>query len=107
MKHKILVIGSGAREHAIVRALERSEQKKEIYCLASSINPGISELCCELTVGDINNPEFVVAYAKKTGTALAIIGPENPLACGVADALWNVNIKVVGPKKKTSTTRNI
>ena len=100
MKHKILVIGSGAREHAIVRALDRSEQKKEIYCLASSINPGISELCCELTVGDINNPEFVVPYAKKTGTALAIIGPENPLACGVADALWNVNIKVVGPKKK-------
>lgn len=100
MKHKILVVGSGAREHAIVRALDRSEQEKEIFCLASNMNPGISGLCGELAVGNINNPEFVVNYAKKIGTTLAVIGPESPLACGVADALWNVNIKVVGPKKK-------
>ena len=100
MKHKILVIGSGAREHAIVRALDRSEQEKEIFCLASNMNPGISELCGGFTVGNINNPEFVVSSAKKTGATLAIIGPESPLASGVADALWNVNVKVVGPKKK-------
>ena len=99
MKNKILVIGSGAREHAIIRALDRSPQEKEIYCLASNMNPGIAELCDELTIGNINDPDFVVSYAKEMGATLAIIGPENPLANGVADALWDGGIKVVGPKK--------
>jgi len=97
--NKILVIGSGAREHAIVRALDRSPQEKEIYCLASNMNPGIAELCDELTVGNINDPAFVVSYANETGVTLAIVGPENPLANGVADALWEAGVKVVGPKK--------
>ena len=99
MAKKILVIGSGAREHAIVRALDRSPQEKEIYCLASNMNPGIAELCDEILIGNFNNPDFVVSYAKETGTTLAIIGPENPLANGVADALWEAGVKVVGPKK--------
>ena len=99
MKNKILVIGSGAREHAIVRALDRSPQEKEIYCLASNMNPGIAEHCDEILIGNFNNPEFVVSYAKEVGTTLAIIGPENPLANGVADALWEAGVKVVGPKK--------
>ena len=99
MAKKILVIGSGAREHAIVRALDRSPQEKEIYCLASNMNPGIAELCDEILIGNFNDPDFVVSYAKETGTTLAIIGPENPLANGVADALWEAGVKVVGPKK--------
>jgi len=98
MRNKILVIGSGAREHAIVRALDRSPQEKEIYCLASNMNPGIAEHCDEILIGNFNN-EFVVSYAKEVGATLAIIGPENPLANGVADALWEAGVKVVGPKK--------
>ena len=99
MKNKILVIGSGAREHAIVRALDRSPQDKALYCLASNINPGISVLCNEFTVDNINHPEIVTNYAKEVGAGLAIIGPENPLSNGVADALWEAGVKVVGPKK--------
>ena len=99
MENNILVIGSGAREHAIVRALDRSPQEKAIFCLASNMNPGIAELCDRLTVGDINDPDFVIDYAKKSGATLAIIGPEKPLAKGVADALWSGGVKTVGPKK--------
>ena len=99
MVNKILVIGSGAREHAIVRALDRSTHEKEIYCLASNMNPGIAELCDEILIGNFNDHDFVVNYSKETGATLAIIGPENPLENGVADALWGVNVKVVGPKK--------
>ena len=99
MAQRILVIGSGAREHAIIRALDRSPQAKKIVCLASNMNPGIAELCDEILIGNFNNPEFVLSYAKETGATLAIIGPENPLANGVADALWDANVKVVGPKK--------
>ena len=99
MVNKILVIGSGAREHAIVRALDRSHQEKEIFCLASNMNPGIAILCDELLIGNFNDPDFVVNYTNEIGATLAIVGPENPLENGVADALWSVNVKVVGPKK--------
>ena len=99
MVNKILVIGSGAREHAIVRALDRSHQEKEIFCLASNMNPGIAELCEELLIGNFNDPDFVVNYTNEIEATLAIIGPENPLENGVADALWSVKVKVVGPKK--------
>ena len=99
MVNKILVIGSGAREHAIVRALDRSHQEKEIFCLASNMNPGIAALCDELLIGNFNDPDFVVNYTNEIGVTLAIIGPENPLENGVADALWGIKVKVVGPKK--------
>ena len=55
--------------------------------------------CNELAIGNINDSEFVVSYANKTDASLAVIGPETPLAKGVADALWDAGVKVVGPKK--------
>ena len=97
--YNILVVGSGAREHAIVRALNKSSRKKYLYCLASNMNPGIADLCVELKVGEINDPGFVVHYAQEISASLAIIGPEKPLENGVADALWDADIKTVGPKK--------
>ena len=100
MENKILVIGSGAREHAIIRAINASKLQKSIYCLASSMNPGIAELCDEILIGNFNDPSFVVDYAKEIKATLVIIGPEKPLSLGVSDALWNADIKVVGPKKK-------
>ena len=96
----ILIIGSGAREHAIARAIDASNKKKNIFCIASNLNPGIVELCDELIVGDFNDPSFVVAYAKEVNANLVIIGPENPLAQGVSDSLWEADIRVVGPKQK-------
>ena len=98
--NKILVVGSGAREHAIVKAIDRSKHRNEIYCAASSFNPGISELSNELIILDINNPDIIVKYANEKNISLCIIGPENPLSNGVADALSNDGVKVVGPKKE-------
>ena len=112
--HKVLVVGSGAREHAIIRALDRSSQKKEIYCLGTNENPGIHTLCESFTIEDINSPKIVKNYASKIQADLAIIGPEKPLSEGVSDALWNIGIQTVGPKKKhaqietsKSFTRNL
>jgi phosphoribosylamine--glycine ligase len=111
---KILVIGSGAREHAIVRALNRSPKKKEIYCLATNLNPGISEVCTDLIVCDINDPVFVKNFAQDHKFDFAIIGPENPLANGIADILSDIKIGTIGPKKELaqietskSFTRNL
>ena len=95
----ILIIGSGAREHAIVRAIERSPKNKKIFCLGSNVNPGIAELCDDFMVANINHTQTITNYANKKAADLAIIGPENPLAIGVADALWDVGVKVIGPMK--------
>jgi phosphoribosylamine--glycine ligase len=95
----ILVIGSGAREHAIVRTLDQSPKNKEIFCLGSNINPGIAELCADLKVANINDTHIIASYAKKKAIDLAIVGPENPLAVGVADVLCDRDVRVVGPKK--------
>ena len=100
MTKKILVLGSGAREHSIIKAIERSSKPNEIFCIASSINPGITNLCKEFIIDDFNNPEVVTKYATEKNISLVIIGPEKPLQKGVADALWNAKIKVVGPKKE-------
>ncbi len=97
--NKILVIGSGAREHAIAKALFRSTKNKKIYCLASNMNPGIAELCDEIIIDDINNPQIAGNYAKEIMATFAIIGPENPLANGVSDMLWDLGIPTIGPKK--------
>ena len=95
----VLLIGSGAREHAIARAIDNSQKDSAIHCFASNMNPGIADLCSRLALGNINDPKAVVEYARETSSTMAIIGPENPLAAGVADALWDMGIKVVGPKK--------
>ena len=100
MTKKILVLGSGAREHSIIKTINRSSKPNEIFCIASNMNPGIANLCKEFIIDDFNSPEIVTKYATKKNISLTIIGPENPLQKGVADAIWNAKIKVVGPKKE-------
>jgi len=97
MSERVLIIGSGAREHAIAAALARSPQPKELFCFGSAHNPGIAALTSAYTTGNINNPAAVTDFAAHQQATLAIIGPENPLAAGVADALWAAGIPTVGP----------
>lgn len=95
----ILLVGSGAREHAIARALAISPQNPAIACFASNNNPGIQELAEHFKAGNINDPAAAVTFAKQFGADLAIIGPEAPLEAGVADALWSTGIPTIGPRK--------
>ena len=99
MSENILLVGSGAREHSIAKAIDRSTNSSHIFCLASNMNPGIASLCKEFIIDDFNNPETVSSYATKNNISMAIIGPENPLQNGVVDSLWNLGVGVVGPKK--------
>lgn len=95
----ILIVGSGAREHAIAKALYRSSKEKIICCLATNNNPGIKKLCFDFQIVDINNNKIILKYSKEQHINLAIIGPENPLANGVVDLLTKNGIGVVGPTK--------
>jgi phosphoribosylamine--glycine ligase len=96
----VLLIGSGAREHAIARAIHASPQKADLVCFGSNWNPGIRELSTAYTVGKVTDAGAVTAFAREHAADLAIVGPEAPLAAGVADALWAGGIPVVGPKER-------
>ena len=91
---RVLVIGTGGREHAIVRALSRDPAVSELH--AAPGNPGIGELA-RLHEVKAADPADVTRLAKRLGADLVVIGPEAPLVSGVADALRDGGIAVFGP----------
>ncbi len=95
----ILIVGSGAREHAIARSIKKSKIPNKLYCFASNRNPGIKEVSKILEIGKTSDPQAVSSFAAKHSIDLAIIGPEAPLANGVVDSLQEINIQCVGPTK--------
>jgi phosphoribosylamine--glycine ligase len=91
----ILVIGQGAREHAITQKLLRDP---DVQVICAPGNPGIAEIA-QVDAVDITDVLSVVALAKKHKPDLVVIGPEAPLVAGVADELHNAGFKVFGPSK--------
>ncbi len=100
MKERVLIVGSGAREHAIAVALARSPQKSELLCFGSIANAGLLPMCSELATGNISDVSAVTQFAADHKATLAIIGPEAPLAAGLADALWAGGVPTVGPRRE-------
>lgn len=96
----ILIVGSGAREHAISKSLSRSKHAPNLFCCGTSSNPGIAELTQGYWTGDITDLDQVIHHATQWQVSLAIIGPEAPLERGLADALAACGIAVIGPKKQ-------
>lgn len=99
MTDRILVIGGGAREHAIVEALARSPQTPELYAALSNANPGILGLVAGHKLVKETDVPAVVAYAKEIGATLACVGPEAPLMAGLTDALASEGIAVASPSQ--------
>jgi phosphoribosylamine--glycine ligase len=93
---KILVIGSGAREHAIVNALLRDTTAHEIVVAPG--NAGIAAVVETVSLNTTDGP-LIADYAMEQGVELVIIGPEAPLVAGVANALRAVGVPVFGPDK--------
>ncbi len=97
---KVLIIGSGGREHAIAYKLSKSSKVTEIHAIPG--NPGISKLgtCHEGSVEDL---EYILSFVEEHNIDLTVIGPEVPLCLGLSDLLEAHGHKVFGPCKAAST----
>ena len=98
---KILVLGSGAREHAITKALIRTGTPAANVVVAPG-NAGIAKDAHTEPNLNANDPAAVTAFAKEHNIGLVIIGPEAPLVAGVSDALREAGIDVFGPSKQAA-----
>ena len=93
---KVLVIGSGGREHALVWKLSQSPRVDKIFCTPG--NAGISEIaeCLDIKTDDIG---ALVNFAKYEGIDLTVVGPEAPLTAGIVDAFVKEDRRIFGPDK--------
>lgn len=96
---KILIIGSGGREHALAWKIAKSPKVRKIYCAPG--NAGIAQAaeCVAIDSGDI--PELL-AFARKKAVDLTLVGPEAPLADGIVNEFEKAGLKIFGPTKKAA-----
>lgn len=96
---KILVIGSGGREHAIIKKIKQNKNVSEIYAIPG--NGGIERdaICIDIKATDIN---AIKDFAKKNNIDYAIVTPDDPLVAGLVDALEEIKIPCFGPNKNSA-----
>ncbi len=99
--NRVLLVGGGAREHAIGAAIAAS-RSAELYTVAHNHNPGLVRLSREFALHDEKDVLWVAEWAKSHSLNLAVIGLEDPLSLGIADALWDVGIPTVGPRREAA-----
>lgn len=93
---KILVVGSGGREHALTWKLRESPHMEEIYCAPG--NAGIGQEA-EFRPVNVSSPQEILELARSVHADLTVIGPEAPLVAGVADEFQRAGLAIIGPSK--------
>lgn len=94
----VLLVGSGAREHAMALAIRRS-QRAQLFVVTKHRNPGLVKSATGFKILDDRDAAGIVAFAKMQKVHLAVIGPEAPLEAGVGDALRAAGIAVASPSQ--------
>jgi phosphoribosylamine--glycine ligase len=92
---KVLIIGSGGREHALVWKLRQSKRIKQVYCV-----PGNGGICAEAEclAGDARSLDSLLEAAHRIQPDLTVVGPEGPLALGIVDEFQRRGLRIFGPK---------
>lgn len=91
---KVLVVGSGGREHALAWKISRSPLVDAVYCAPG--NPGTAEIGTNVSIA-VDNIEALLSFANETGVDLTVVGPEQPLVDGLADRFREAGMLVFGP----------
>ncbi|MEA1934715.1 MAG: phosphoribosylamine--glycine ligase [Thermodesulfobacteriota bacterium] len=94
---KILVLGSGGREHALVWKLRQSPKVDDIYCAPG--NAGIGEMATCINIG-ADDIEHLLEFAEQKGIDLTVVGPEGPLTKGIVDRFEEHGLRIFGPSRK-------
>jgi len=97
---RVLLIGNGAREHAIAEAVMRSRHRPRLFSYMKGNNPGIADLSDKVLLGSYGDLEAICRFAVESKADFAVVGPEDPLNSGVVDALKKNGIPSVGPTQK-------
>lgn len=95
----ILLVGNGAREHAMAEAVKKSPKCSKLLVFANAVNPGIKPLADTYEVGSLSDISAIVEFAKTHQVEIALVGPEGPLDDGVVDALSDAGIPSAAPIK--------
>lgn len=96
---KILVIGSGGREHAIIKKIKQNKNVSEIYAIPGNGGIERDDICIDIKATDIN---AIKDFAKKNNIDYAIVTPDDPLVAGLVDALEEIKIPCFGPNKNAA-----
>lgn len=96
---KILVIGSGGREHAVCEQFKKSSQEVKLYAL--NANAGIAQIAQNIDIA-ANNHQKIIEFCQKEQIDFVFVGPEQPLSDGLCDDLEKNQIRVFGPSKKAA-----
>jgi phosphoribosylamine---glycine ligase len=104
---KLLVIGSGGREHALAWKLAQSKKVEKIFAAPGNGGTATEEKTVNLPMGSENpetekGQELLLAFAKKEGVDLTVVGPEAPLATGIVDRFRGAGLAIVGPGQKAA-----
>ncbi|MFH1375554.1 MAG: phosphoribosylamine--glycine ligase [Patescibacteria group bacterium] len=100
---KVLLIGNGAREHALGETFARSPQQPELVVFADKLNPGLKELAAVYEkVDKLDDLDALKKLAKREKPELAVIGPEAPIAAGAADLLEELGVGCVAPRQSSA-----
>ena len=96
---KLLVVGSGGREHAIIKSLKKNPGVTEIFALPG--NGGIAQdaVCVPIAATDL---QAIAAFAREEGIDYAVVAPDDPLVLGCVDVLQEAGIPCFGPKKNAA-----
>ncbi|MEO8229872.1 MAG: phosphoribosylamine--glycine ligase N-terminal domain-containing protein, partial [Chloroflexota bacterium] len=103
MPTRILIVGGGGREHALAWKLAAEPGVNQVWVAPGSAAIGLEPRVTCLREIDAQVPAAVVAAARSTSAELVVVGPEAPLAAGVADALAEAGIPVFGPSRAAAT----
>src|SRR6266446_5167164 len=93
---KVLVIGKGGREHALVWKLAQSPRVERVFCAPGNAGTALDGVNVPIDANDIDR---LLRFAKKEEIGLTVVGPEDPLALGIVDIFQKAGLRVFGPSK--------